>query len=130
MKIKLSIVMAIFSFLFGCTTTQRTFDSVSAEEFQKILSQPRVVCLDVRTPDEYNSSHIKNAININVLSEDFEQQVVSRLAKGETIAVYCRSGNRSKKACSILVKNKYKKVVELSSGINGWVDAGMETVSK
>ncbi|MGN1237200.1 MAG: rhodanese-like domain-containing protein, partial [Bacteroidaceae bacterium] len=124
------IAMAIFSFLFGCTTTNRSFDSVSVEDFHRVLSNPHVVCLDVRTPEEYNSSHIKNAININVLSEDFEQQAVSRLPKGETIAVYCRSGNRSKKACSILVKNKFKNVVELSSGINGWVDAGMETVSK
>lgn len=122
--------MAMFSFLFGCTTTQRSFDSVSVEEFQKVLSGPHVVCLDVRTPEEYCVSHINNAVNINVLSEDFEQQVLSRLPKGEIIAVYCRSGNRSKKACSILVKNKFNKVVELSSGINGWIDAGKETVKK
>ena len=35
MKIKLVFIMAMFPFLFGCTTTQRSFDSVSVEEFQK-----------------------------------------------------------------------------------------------
>ena len=111
--------MAMFPFLFGCTTTQRSFDSVSVEEFQKVLSGPHVVCLDVRTPEEYCVSHINNAVNINVLSEDFEQQVLSRLPKGETIAVYCRSGNRSKTASQALADLGYTQIYEFG-GIRDW----------
>ena len=39
------------------------------------------------------------------------------------IAVYCRSGHRSKVAAGILAKNGYR-VMELESGFNGWKAAG------
>lgn len=69
--------------------------------------------------------HLPNAINIDYLKPDFDSLVSVRLTKEKTIAVYCRSGNRSKKAASVLVNKDYK-VVELNNGFNGWVNAGKE----
>lgn len=52
--------------------------------------------------------------------EDFESKAKSALPKNKTIALYCRSGRRSKNAAKILTANGYT-VVEQNSGYKGWV---------
>jgi rhodanese-related sulfurtransferase len=55
--------------------------------------------IDVRTPEEYASGHLDGALNIDVQSPDFAQQV-SQLDSEATYFIYCRSGNRSGQAMS------------------------------
>lgn len=83
--------------------------------------------LDVRTAEEFEAGHIENAINIDVLKDDFEANALSILPVGKVLAVYCRSGRRSKKAAHILVKRGYK-VIELDQGYNGWGESGKKVL--
>lgn len=108
--------------IIGCNAHE-SYRSVSVEDFESLIADVNVIRLDVRTAEEYAEGHIALAWNIDVKEADFEQKSSTILDKGKTIAVYCRSGNRSKKACDILTQNGYK-VVELSSGIMGWLNAG------
>jgi|SRR5574344_174303 rhodanese-related sulfurtransferase len=114
----LSVIMGLFS----CNAQSNKFRSVDADTFAKEVSDTTVVRLDVRTPEEYAEGHIEKAINIDVLSQDFESKALSALPKDKTIALYCRSGNRSKRAANILADKGYK-VIELSTGYRGWVSA-------
>ena len=57
------------------------------------------IVIDVRTPEEYASGHLDGALNIDVQSPDFAQQV-SQLDPEATYFIYCRSGNRSGQAMS------------------------------
>lgn len=95
------------------------FESVDADKFAKVISDTSVVVLDVRTATEYAEGYIGNATNIDVLKEDFEEKI-QELDKTRTIAVYCRTGRRSKTAARLLVRHGYK-VVELSPGYVGWI---------
>ena len=61
--------------------------------------------------------------NIDVLKEGFENDALKVLEKGKKVALYCRSGNRSKNAARIL-SDKGFQVVELSTGFKGWKAAG------
>lgn len=118
------IVMSLLSALcgiFGCKAQTPKFKSVDVEEFAKVIADTAVVRLDVRTPEEYAAGHIEGAQNIDVLNADFESKA-SALPKDKVIALYCRSGNRSKRAANILVEKGYK-VIELSTGYNGWASA-------
>ena len=54
----------------------------------------------------------------DVLQDGFEEKVAEAVPEGRTIALYCRSGNRSKKAANALA-SKYK-VIELGTGYIGW----------
>ena len=121
------IISAILCNLLGCTAQQQNFESLDAEAFEKVISDTSVVRLDVRSIDEYASGHIAKAINIDVMKDDFKSKATSLLPKDKTIALYCRSGRRSKKAAGILVENGYK-VIELNSGISGWINAQKEIV--
>ena len=121
------IISAVLCNLLGCTAQQQKFESLDAEAFEKAISDTSVVRLDVRSIDEYASGHIAKAINIDVMKDDFKTKATSLLPKDKTIALYCRSGRRSKKAAGILTENGYK-VIELNSGISGWINARKEIV--
>ena len=98
----------IISSLFGCKSVDKPFKSLSVSEFEQSLNATDVICLDVRSNEEYAAGHIPGAINIDVLQPDFESNCIKRLSKDHTIAVYCRSGKRSKKAAQILSRDIQK----------------------
>ena len=94
---------------------------VDAAEFAHAIGDTTTIVLDVRTPKEHAAGAISTKdLNINVMSDDFEERIRKELPKGATIAIYCRSGNRSQKAAKILSENGFH-VVELSTGYKGWM---------
>ncbi len=106
---------------------QSGFRSLSANEFEQAIKSSNIVVLDSRTAREYSDGHIRNAVNIDVNGSDFERKALATLSKSKTIAVYCRSGRRSKKAAEILSNNGYN-VIELDCGILCWASSGKEIV--
>lgn len=115
---------SFLSSLFGCHVSDGDFRSLSVAEFKECIADTAVVRLDVRTDEEYAEGHIAGAMNIDVLQPDFEQKSKAVLPKNKTIALYCRSGKRSKKAARILSELHYK-VVELDGGYMEWKQAGL-----
>jgi len=128
MRLIFMSLMAIICGLFSCTAQTDKYKSVKVEEFEKAITDTSVVRLDVRTPEEYAEGHIVGALNIDVQNSSFEQKATSVLPKDNTIAVYCRSGRRSKKAATILSDKGYT-IVELNTGYIGWKDAGKKIVT-
>lgn len=57
------------------------------------------VIIDVRTPGEFATGHLEDALNIDVQSPDFLTRV-SELDPDASYFIYCRSGNRSGQAIS------------------------------
>ena len=104
------------SFL-GCKAAD--FRSVDAETFAKVIEETTVVRLDVRTANEYAQAHIPGALLIDVTQADFMQKAEQLLHKDKTIALYCRSGRRSKNAAMQLAQQGYQ-VIELNTGFNSW----------
>lgn len=129
MKKLIAGLFGIVCSICGCTAQDNNYKSLDVEAFEKAIADTLIVRLDVRTAEEYADGHIANTINIDVLKDDFEQKATSTLSKKQTIAVYCRSGRRSKNAAEILVKYGYK-VIELNSGFNGWSAANKPTTKE
>ena len=70
------------------------------------------VVIDVRTPDEWSSGHIENAMNVewqDILN------ISNSVTKDEKIYLYCRSGNRSGRATQILIDAGYSNVTNAGS---------------
>lgn len=123
-KILFTLIMG-FSFfgLFGQTPKFKTID---VQEFAEFILKPDVVVLDVRTPAENAQGFIPGTdFNIDVLADSYTKTALEKLPKDKPVALYCRSGNRSKNAARILADNGYE-VVELGSGFRGWAAAGQE----
>ena len=120
-RIIITVLMG-FSFfsLFGQTNK---FKTVDVDEFAKAVSDTSYVVLDVRTSAEHAEGHIPGThFNIDVLEDSYTETVHKQIPKDKPVALYCRSGNRSKKAARILAENGYQ-VMELGSGFRGWVAA-------
>ena len=97
--------------------------SVSVETFADSISKPGVQLVDVRTPKEYEEGNIPSSINIDVMTGNFGEEALAVLDKEHPVAVYCRSGNRSKNAAKILSMMGYN-VIELDKGYKAWVESG------
>jgi len=95
---------------------------VGVEEFQKILKTQKLTVLDVRTPDEYKTGHIKGAININFYDKDFKKKV-SKLDKSKAYLMHCHSGGRSGKASKMMVEAGFRLIYDLAPGMSGWLKA-------
>lgn len=80
--------------------------------------------LDVRTPEEFASGHIPDAINIA------HDELPARLAelaaaRGETLIVTCERGGRAGMAEAALLEAGFENVYDLSGHMSGWREAGL-----
>ena len=118
-------IFALLSCLFGAMGScgAADFTSITPQEFQKVIADTTVQVVDARTAAEYAEGHIARATNIDVLQADFAEKAAALDVK-RTVAVYCRSGRRSKKAAQILTEKGYT-VIELNKGYLSWIDAKM-----
>ena len=86
---------------------------------QKLTEEENAVLLDVRTPSEFASGHIPNAVNINLQSLSFKKQLKD-LDPSVAYLVYCKSGRRSMMACRIMDSAGFDKTFNLKGGILKW----------
>ena len=110
---KIIIILSI-SFLF-LACSNKGYKNVNIEKAIKLVnSSTNLVILDVRTREEYLSGNIPNAINIDVLSQDFKSKI-DMLDKNKEYLIYCRSGNRSSIASSIMSTNGFINIYSLEN---------------
>ena len=115
-----------FSF-FGLLGQTDKFKTVDVAEFVKAVADTSYIVLDVRTSEEHAQGHIPGTdFNIDVLQDNYTETALKTLPKDKAVALYCRSGNRSKNAARILAEKGYQ-VLELGTGFKGWVSAGKDT---
>lgn len=95
----------------------KTYEQISPQEAKEKMDNEDVVILDVRTQEEYDSGHIKNAVCMP--NEDILSEPEMLPDKGRQILVYCRSGNRSKQAAQKLADMGYENILEFG-GILDW----------
>lgn len=86
----------------------------------KLLENPGIQLVDVRTPKEFSNGHIKGARNIDFNSADFAQQLEKQLDKNQPVMLYCRSGKRSEKAARKMAELGFREVYDLQGGFLAW----------
>ena len=127
----LLVTFSAFIFLSPSAQSDQQFTVVSPQEASALIETHKedsdFVILDIRTPGEYQSGHLKNSIMIDFYSETFAEEI-NRLDKGKTYLIHCRSGNRSTRSMGLFKKLKFQKIYHLSSGINGWNSEGLPVV--
>lgn len=100
--------------------SSKSYSNINAEEMITMLTDTEYVIIDVRTPGEWKTGYIHGTDKfMDINADDFEEKILS-LDKSKNYIIYCRSGNRSSNACSIMSKNGFKNLYNLSGGINKW----------
>lgn len=118
------LVAVLPLFLMACSAGTATVQNVTVQDLQKAQQQGTFI-LDVRTPEEYNEGHVKGSIllPLNELSNRLHE-----LPHEGDIYVVCRSGNRSRQASDLLVKEGFQNVYNVEGGMQAWQAAGFESV--
>ncbi|MEE9570256.1 MAG: rhodanese-like domain-containing protein [Gammaproteobacteria bacterium] len=100
-----------------------TIDVNAAKDF--VTRDENAVIMDVRTPVEYEMSHITGAVNVNVQDESFEDLIVA-LDPNKTYIVHCTlnpAGGRSSRALETLQSLGFQHLYSLEGGYVAWKDA-------
>ena len=118
--------------LAGCSSDDTSASSapvaavttIGPAELVDVVAEEGIVVLDVRTPVEYAEGHVAGAVNIDVSSPSFGEEI-SALDPDATYVVYCRSGNRSADAAAQMVEAGFTDVYDVDAGLATLSSAGV-----
>lgn len=123
-SIKFTLLFTALMVAMACsqeTKNNSAIQSLSAARVKQMIEKgEKPFLLDVRTEEEYNGpmGHIEGAVLIPV--QDLENRYNElENQKGQTIIIYCRSGNRSMIAARILQAKGFK-VINMLGGMRAW----------
>lgn len=111
-------------FVASCAQQKSENATISAQSFQNAIQQSAAQILDVRTASEFQSGHIKNALQANWNDQKEFESRTQHLDKNKTVYVYCQAGGRSAAAQSNLIEKGFK-VVNLEGGMSNWKMNGL-----
>ena len=107
------IIFMLLLFIISCS--KKPYSNINIEKALELMNKStNIVLLDVRTEEEYMSGSVPNSINIDVLNTDFKSKI-DILDKNKDYIIYCRSGNRSTIASSIMSTNGFLNVYNLAN---------------
>jgi len=94
----------------------------------KAKSSSDAVIVDVREKDEFDESHIPDAIHMSrgMVELEVEEKFPDR---NTTIICHCGGGGRSALAAESLQKMGYKNVRSMAGGFKAWKAAGLPTTT-
>ena len=111
------VLVAVLASAVSCVRQAPTCADITAKEAYEMLGQQEVVVLDVRAQEEYNYSHIPDALLIPL------PELGSRLSElnpTEHILVYDYSNDSSKEAANVLIANGFLHVYNMKGGLTAW----------
>lgn len=96
----------------------------SPQEVVMRMNRGKNVVVDVRTPEEFATGHLRDAKNIPLA--DFATRIGELdKSKGKSIVVVCQSGARADKAARLLQAAGFDDVVALEGGLAAWQAANL-----
>ena len=118
MKRIMTLLLSLLLFS-GCSRAADGYKQIDQKTAKDMMDQGGVIVLDVREQDEFDGGHIPGAVllPLGTIDEQSAAQVIPQ--KDDVVLVYCRSGNRSKKAAAALSALGYTKIYEFG-GILTW----------
>ena len=112
-----TLLLAVATF---CCTAQIS-TSLSVNEFEsKLATSDSNQLLDVRTPAEYSTGHLKNALQADWTDKTEFSRRIGFIDKNKPVYIYCLSGGRSGAAAKEMRSLGYSNVYELNGGIISW----------
>ncbi len=111
------IVLMVLIFVGRRMLPTKGISVISTAELRNQLKDKKKQFVDVRTPGEYNSNHIREFKNIplNTLSKR-----ATELSKDKEVVVICQSGMRSNQASKMLKKMGFESVTNVKGGMSAW----------
>lgn len=95
--------------------------NLTEKEWKKRISTDgHAVVIDTRTHKEWMEGTLENALLMDVMQPMQFEQDAKKLDKNKNYYLYCRSGQRSMRACAILEASGINETYNLLGGMLGW----------
>ena len=120
MKTKLLLPVLALLFCSFTTITAQTKVEVNSKQVNSMLQKDKKwIVLDVRSAEEFNSGHIKGALNIDIRQPDAFSKI-DKLNKNAKYIVHCRTNHRSGMAVEHMMQSGFKNIYQMMDGWSGW----------
>ena len=105
----------------------RKFKEITPTQATLLQNNEDAILLDIREAKDFQAGHITGAKH---MPADQLSDKISTLAsyKQSPLIVYCQMGNRSHRACNLLIKEGFAKVYSIAGGVMGWQKADLPLV--
>ena len=106
----------------------------AAALIQKNKNNQSFAILDFRTPEEFKTGHIENAVNIDYYVGDRTNNSktirgeLNKLDKNKTYLIYCLVDFRARATMDMMEHLGFREVQDISGGIVQWTAEGLPTV--
>ncbi|AGK55771.1 rhodanese-like domain-containing protein [Bacillus sp. 1NLA3E] len=90
---------------------------ITTSDLKGYLSNNNIQFIDVRTPGEFKTNHIRQFKNIPL---HLLAQKTAELSHDKDIIVICQSGMRSNKASKLLKKAGFNNIINVKGGMSAW----------
>ena len=119
---RLTCCFVLVLFSFSCKKNTSTEITIVDKGFLKeeVIGKD-VQLVDVRTQEEYESGHIDDAINFNIINNETFLEQIESLNRDEPVYLYCKMGGRSNRAAQLLKDRGFTEIYDYSAGYNDWV---------
>ena len=117
----------LFCLLTAPVMLQQQVTKIDNDELIKLLENPEVQLVDVRTEREVNMGMIEGASHISYYGDDFETKI-KQLDTSKPIVVYCAAGGRSAGAGRKLSSWGFTEIYDLTGGFGLWKKEGRPMV--
>ena len=122
--LKKSITSVLLLFVITGFSQQKSPTTVSLDIFyNKIKAEKKPQIIDARGAEEFVLNHINGAVNFNLESKDYTQQI-AKLDKSKPVFTYSIGAGRSVWLAEALLKNGFKEAYSLEGGIASWIGGG------
>lgn len=100
---------------------------IAPKTVKEWLDKDEAILIDVRDETEYQAEYIPQA-RLHSLPM-LDPEAIKKEADGKKVVFHCLSGKRASKACEIFTGQTGMQAACLEGSIQGWKDAGLETIS-
>jgi len=90
----------------------------------QLINAGNPLLLDLREPKEFDGRTLPNAIHVPLSQLGSRASELAKYVSRPVIA-FCERGQRSRGATSVLEKQGFKEIYNLSGGFKAWRDAGL-----
>ncbi|TDP02062.1 thioredoxin domain-containing protein [Flavobacterium sp. 245] len=121
-KNSISTFLLLFTII-GFSQT-KSANTVSLDVFySKIQAEKNPQIIDARGAEEFALNHLLGAVNFNLESKDYAQQI-AKLDKSKPVFTYSIGAGRSVWLADDLLKKGFKQAYSLEGGIANWIGSG------
>jgi rhodanese-related sulfurtransferase len=96
--------------------------------FLQLVHEGNIVIVDVRPPEDYARSHVKNAVNVRQFAAaEIDESFYDRLVKARFVILYSTAGvtDQMRQYAQALSNRGIKNTAFYSSGFCEWIGAGL-----